>query len=111
MRALHYVRAECVPDTMRRANDGRIRVTVIQRPPQLLHQAHQCGIRHEAPAPDSFMQLALVDDARCFVDEDLKEVEGLRRDVDRHGAADHVPSIEVQGEGTELHDHVSPLAT
>jgi hypothetical protein len=87
---------------------GESGVMVVQRPPELLHQAYQRGIRNERAAPEPFVQLRFAHDAWSLFDEDLEQVEGLRGDVDDCGIAAQVPSIEIKRERAEVHDHASP---
>ena len=93
---------------MRRADERRVGITVIERSPHLLDEPDQRGVGHMAVGPELLVQLLLGQHARGLADQQRQQLERLGREVPDAVIAAQLSARRVEHEGPEPQDHDAP---
>jgi hypothetical protein len=86
---------------VQRADEAGALPALPERPPQFGHEVGQVRLLDEDVGPQGVLELGLRDRPRPLADEDLQELEGLRRQVEALPAAAQLAGLEVGGEGSK----------
>jgi hypothetical protein len=78
---------------VRRPNDSRPWVTILQHPPKFLHEHDERRVRHDRSRPEPFVQLRLSHDARRFVCQQGEEIERLGRQMNLDVVSRQLPLV------------------
>jgi hypothetical protein len=66
---------------VRRADERRRRIAIVEGAPDLFYETHKRRIRHKRSRPQPLVQFGLADHARRLANQEREQIERLRREM------------------------------